>query len=638
MICPVCASEMNETWCISCGYKDPNAVSKFWLQQGRYEVIKYLAEGGMGKVFLAKDHILNQTCVLKQAIPQGSSTERAEQLALFKREAEILANLHHPNIAAVWDYFEEGQKHYLVEEFLDGGSLNDQTQPMSEWEAVEVGVDVAKALAYLHERNIVYRDLKPGNVMMRQGQEVLADFGIARIFKPGKQGDTVLFGTPGYSPPEQFSKSIQTTPASDIFSWGITMFNLLSAEPPEKFRTGITEPVLPISHFRSDLSLAIQGIIERAVQPKIKERFATGHELLLALLPLRQAHHNAHCTCGQRNPLGSDRCSTCGKPLLRINAVQSVQRSTTDLKLPLHQAWFTKLNDPIRGGVLLWQSQLYVAGQTGHLYTLNLWGQELNRQTLGASSRSTPALIEGIVVGTFDGLWREGETFAIGEVFAPPTPYGKRAYTATYLGELVCTEGQYLLWRRLFSGGSVVSPVVSQNTVTVFNKKGLVATYDHLGNQVWRAKLDSGVYGPSLVTDKGMLVLSETGRLYLLASDGTMLTSMAVCGPTKGGIAGFEGGLVFTDNQGTVTCLDTSLRTSWVYEMRTRVVATPSVIGNMVLVPTLEGELAILDASHGSLLQQIHLGPRMASSVSADANSVFVAGLDGEVVALVGSR
>jgi len=212
------------------------------LLKRRYRVLRKAAQGGMGAVYEATD--VNGTQGNRWAIKEISPAalpagERTQAVMDFRREAQLLASLHHPNLVLVEETFEELGKHFLVMEFVPGDSLEkklDQLsgRPMGEREALYYGIQVAQVLRYLHEQKpqIVFRDVKPANIMVMPNYQVkLIDFGIARKYKVGQRKDTVSMGTAAYAPFEQFGKG-QTDGRSDIYSLAATLFHLLTGRPP----------------------------------------------------------------------------------------------------------------------------------------------------------------------------------------------------------------------------------------------------------------------------------------------------------------------------------------------------------------------------------------------------------------------
>ncbi len=169
-----------------------------------------------------------------------SPRDLEEATETFHREAQLLRELNHPSLPRIYAHFSEGGNWYLVMDFIQGETLEDylarQGGRLPLKEVFALGIQLCKVLEYLHTRQppVIFRDLKPANVMLTPDQRVyLIDFGIARHFTPGKQHDTIAFGSPGYAAPEQYGKA-QTSPRSDLFSLGALLHQLLTGTDPSE--------------------------------------------------------------------------------------------------------------------------------------------------------------------------------------------------------------------------------------------------------------------------------------------------------------------------------------------------------------------------------------------------------------------
>lgn len=210
---------------------------------GRYRVERVLGQGGMGAVYLARQEALSDKPVaLKEmsvsVVDPAARTQAVEQ---FRQEASFLANLDHPNLVQVTDFFEEDGRYYLVMAYIKGENLGDlmakRGRPFPLNQVLEWGRQLASVLGYLHAQQppILFRDLKPSNIMLDEQERIrLIDFGIARVFQP--EGVTATFlqgvGSSGYSPLEQYQGAGSTDPRSDIYSLGATLYNLLTNKVP----------------------------------------------------------------------------------------------------------------------------------------------------------------------------------------------------------------------------------------------------------------------------------------------------------------------------------------------------------------------------------------------------------------------
>jgi len=255
---------------------------------GRYVILEKIAQGGMAAIYRAQDKRLRGRVVAIKEMSESviPEEEREAVLKAFQREAQLLARFSHPNIVRVMDRFQEQDRHYMVMEFIQGKTLEQlleqQDEPFPEEQVLIWAEQLCDALAYLHSRNpkVIYRDLKPANVMVVDGTDTvkLIDFGIARFFKPGQSKDTIQFGTSGYAPPEQYGKA-QTDERADIYSLGALLHHLLSLRDP----TPTLFDFPPLCQLNPKVSPRVEKAIARAVEKERNKRFSSIKEMWNAL-------------------------------------------------------------------------------------------------------------------------------------------------------------------------------------------------------------------------------------------------------------------------------------------------------------------------------------------------------------------
>ncbi|MGW0803094.1 protein kinase domain-containing protein [Nonomuraea sp. NPDC002799] len=222
---------------------------------GRYALLRPLGAGGMGKVWLARDEMLEREVAVKElTLPEGMSPkQRAESVTRAVREAQATARLRHPGIVALHDVVVEQERPWLVMELLRGRTLAEtvrESGPLPPVHAARVGADVLEALSVAHAQGLQHRDVKPGNVFMTDsGRVVLTDFGIAR--QEGQATLTeqgLMIGSPGFIAPERLDGH-PGGPASDLWSLGATLYNALTGAPAyegsvaDRLRATLTRPV-----------------------------------------------------------------------------------------------------------------------------------------------------------------------------------------------------------------------------------------------------------------------------------------------------------------------------------------------------------------------------------------------------------
>lgn len=218
--------------------------------RGRYKIVAYVGQGGMGSIYQAEDlRLEGRQCAIKEVQNDASLTPETQQQARdqFYREASILARLDHPNLPKVSDFFSIGERDYLVMDFVPGRDLKDIMNEakqngsfLPESDVLNWAGQLADALTYLHlqEHAIVHRDIKPSNLKVTpNGLLKLVDFGLVKLLATDERTITVIqgLGTAYYTPLEQYGGDTGHTDArTDIYAFGATLYHLLTNEPPSE--------------------------------------------------------------------------------------------------------------------------------------------------------------------------------------------------------------------------------------------------------------------------------------------------------------------------------------------------------------------------------------------------------------------
>ncbi|MGH7987692.1 MAG: protein kinase domain-containing protein [Candidatus Binataceae bacterium] len=283
--------------------KPGESLSVGQMLDGRYRIHKVLGQGGMGRVYLANDtRLANRPVACKEMII-GDGLQEQKAIDDFNREARVLASLSHPSIPQIIDYFAQLGRHYLVMEFVAGGDLQSHLDKlgsgarMPEAKVLKLARQILDVLMFLHGQSppIVYRDLKPGNIMIDQhGRAMLIDFGIARFLPSGGGGTKI--GSIGYAPPEQYMGKME--PRSDLFSLAATMHHLLTGRDPQ------VEPPFsfpPVRQLAPQVSVATERVVMRALEKDLLKRPQSARAMRDELPPPGPEENDAPVLAGGAN-------------------------------------------------------------------------------------------------------------------------------------------------------------------------------------------------------------------------------------------------------------------------------------------------------------------------------------------------
>lgn len=291
----------------------PTLLPENAVLQGRYQITKLIGQGGMGAIYLADDlRFSRRVAVIKEMLDHFTDPEqRRTATSNFDREAEMLANLKHMGIPEVYDRFTEGNRHYLVMEYIDGADLEQRllaqdNAPFEEHDVLDWGIQICEILAYLHEQDpaIVYRDMKPANLILnKKGKIYVVDFGIARHFNPTKKG--TMIGTQGYAPPEQYRGQVE--PRSDIYALAATIHHLLTGRDPQG-EAPFSFP--PLREENPKISPQLEKLVARCLSMEPEARFKNAREMMEALQKISHRRSSPPPTIPGTVPIQSRGIST----------------------------------------------------------------------------------------------------------------------------------------------------------------------------------------------------------------------------------------------------------------------------------------------------------------------------------------
>jgi tetratricopeptide (TPR) repeat protein len=284
---------------------------------GRYAIERELGRGGMATVYLAHDLKHRRSVAIKVLAPELAAALGRER---FLREIETAARLSHPHILPLHDSGEADGFLYYVMPYVEGESLRDRLnreKQLAIGDAIAITCQVANALSYAHSRDVVHRDVKPENILLSNGEAVVADFGIAGAIEAAGGGKLtrtgLVLGTPAYMSPEQGAGERALDGRSDVYSLGCVLYEMLAGEPPFTGPTSqaiiakrFTDPVPSARRLRETVPVAMDQAIAKALARAPADRFATTHEFAEALRAAAEARPDAVAAATAATPATKD--------------------------------------------------------------------------------------------------------------------------------------------------------------------------------------------------------------------------------------------------------------------------------------------------------------------------------------------
>ena len=264
---------------------------------GSYQILEAIGQGGMARIYRGFHAELNRNVAIK--VINWGLQEDPEATERFRREAQAIAGLRHPSIVQIFDFGKHSNGYYMVMEFIAGQDLavllrqhRDRHTLLAKAQIIRITTDVAAALDYAHRQGVIHRDIKPSNIMINQeGQSILTDFGLVML--PARDSQVTLgntFGTPHYVAPEQAISSAAAVPASDIYSLGIILFEMVTGELPFDDESPLSVALKqisdlppPPSSLNPEVPPAVEAVVLKALAKEPGDRFASAGQLAAAL-------------------------------------------------------------------------------------------------------------------------------------------------------------------------------------------------------------------------------------------------------------------------------------------------------------------------------------------------------------------
>jgi outer membrane protein assembly factor BamB/tRNA A-37 threonylcarbamoyl transferase component Bud32 len=605
------------------------------LLQERYQIEEAIGIGGMSVVYRGRDlrfkDVVRYCAIKEMAQSAPDSNTRLLNLKNFEREAGLLATLQHPAIPRVYDFFEEGGRLYLVMELIAGKDLEtvleEAHKPIDEVRAGRWAVQICDVLSYLHNHKpepIVFRDMKPSNVMVVGDERiVLIDFGIARNLNRSDRKGTMI-GTEGYSPPEQYRGVAE--PVGDLYALGATLHHLLTNTDP-RLETPFTFQERPLRQLNPGASTEMESVVVKALEYDMATRWQSADEMKRALLAIPGVG------TGAAAPLGSPAAPA---------ATKSGQR--TEL------VWKFTCEDEIRSSPCVSGGMIFVGCYDTNLYALDAGRGEFRWKyaTEGGISSSPAVWQDYAIVGSEDGAvygldMRRGNlrwTFRIGKpVRSSPRVEDRVVFIGADDQHIYALDGlrgtviwKYRTWNPIRS-----SACIHGANIFIGGDDGHVYSLDiRTGAVKWKQRTQQPVRSTPVAGEGLVYVGSLDQNLYALDIEGGWPAWRFRTGHYVNSSPALVGSrLFFGGVDGIFYALDAKNgRLVWKHETGSQITSSPRVEGGRVYFGAVDGNVYCLDAGQGTVLWKYQTGAAIVSSPAVAEGVVYIGSMDHTLYAL----
>jgi eukaryotic-like serine/threonine-protein kinase len=557
----------------------------------RYLIQEVIGVGGMGSVYRARDlHFPNvvKLVAVKEMINQAPDPlVRQTIVQNFEREANILATLSHPSIPRIYDYFTLDNRSYLVLEFVNGKDLEvilSQTDGLiPEEQVLGWGIELCDVISFLHAHKpdpIVFRDLKPSNVMVNQHNHiVLVDFGIAKSFQTGQKG--TMIGTEGYSPPEQYRGEASTS--ADIYSLGATLHHILSKRDP-RLEPPFSFPERPLRKINPGVSVELETVINTALQYNAEDRFKTIEDFKEALIG-----------AGRKTGL--------------LNRINSAATSSIPNNSGVKPVWAFQCEDEIRGTPVFFNGMLFTGCYDNNLYALNAANGEFawKYATDGGISGRPVVAEDNIYFGSEDkrvhavstrsgkvvwSYYTEGPVRASGRVAEGHIFIGS---DDTFMHAINLTTGR-MAWK--FDTGNIIrsTPYVAHEQIYFGSEGGDLFCLDFRGEVKWTYKAKRNITASPWVQENVVFFSSMDSFLYAVdAKTGWLL---------------------------------------WRFRMEKASIVSPCVAEGLVFTGSSDGNIYAVEAKNAKEVWRFKTGHQVNGSPTIYKDAIYFGGVDNNLYCL----
>ncbi len=608
--------------------------------QERYSIMGILGVGGMGAVYKARDmrfpNVIKLVAVKEMINLAPDPALRQMVIRNFEREANLLATLNHPSIPKIYDilHTDNQERSYLVMEYIEGKDLeailNDNPGFLPENQVLVWAVQLCDVLTYIHGHEpepIVFRDMKPSNVMIDEHENVrLIDFGIAKGFQVGQKG--TMIGTEGYSPPEQYRG--EAGPAGDLYALGATLHHLLTKRDP-RLEPPFSFSERPIRKFNPAISNEFEVVINMSLAYNTSDRYYSASSMKEALIAVRNGsarpaspeivRHTALLT-GPIGP-GERPSMPIAMPMAQpiapvVPEVQHVGGTAPFVSFPqvniasgILPNWVFDCEDEIRGQPLVTSKYVFIGVYDNNVYALNRADGSFVWKFAAQGGFAASPIAEGpnIYIGSEDGKF-----------YALQAETGRQLWSYEADAPIRCTA-------RLSQGHIFVGADDSH----------LHAINAQSGRRAWAFETIAPVRSRPAISEKESRVFfgCEGGEFYAVDFSGAMKWRFRAKRAITSSPAIVEGLVIFGSSDANVYGLESS--SGWaVWRTRTSksVVSSPAANEKAAFIGSADGNLYSIDLRSGKVNWKFETGDQVASGPAIYRNGVYFGSVDGFVYCL----
>jgi outer membrane protein assembly factor BamB/tRNA A-37 threonylcarbamoyl transferase component Bud32 len=552
----------------------------------RYQIEGVVGVGGMGAVYRARDLRFTATRIVavKEMINQARDSALRETIVKnFEREANILASLNHFSIPKIHDYFTINDRSYLVMEFVQGNNLETiltQTQGfLPEAQVVTWAIEACDVLQYLHTHEpepIVFRDMKPANIMITPGNHViLVDFGIAKTFEANQKG--TMIGTEGYSPPEQYRG--EATPQVDIYALGATLHHVLTRVDP-RIEPPFTFHERPVSKYNSAVTIELETIINTALQYNAADRFATSSDMKEAMITVAR----------KTGLLTSQAMATSA--ITPSNSIQPI--------------WSFECEDEIRGTATYDNGIIYVGAYDNNLYALNAASGEF--------------------------IWKHATE---GGVVSKPAIHDRNIYFGSEDNRfyVVSPRSGNIVWSYYSEGPIRSSPHISERHVFIGSDDNHMHVINaNSGRRALKFNAGAPVRSTPLVFQDAIYFGAESGDFFCVDFQGKMKWQIRAKRAVTSSPIIVDDVVYFGSMDGTLYAAEA--KTGWViwrFRLGKGTISTPVIVDHLLLIGSIDGNLYCVDTRTNKETWRFETGHQVTGSPAIYRDSAYFGGVDGNI-------